>query len=641
MTQQAKGFFEFGPFRMDTAERLLLRDGQPVPLTPKAFETLLVLVRNSGHMLGKEELMKTVWPETFVEEGNLTQNIFLLRKALGEDPDGRRYIETIPRLGYRFVAPVKQWTEQEAGRTAPEPSPSPVAAAEQETAGLPRPRRVSRFLAALVLSVALAAVLTYLWTSSKSKEAASTTGVKSLAVLPLENLSRDPEQEYFADGMTDALITHLAKIGALRVISRTSVMGYKGTRKLLPQIARELNVDAVVEGSVQRSGERVRITAQLVHARTDQHLWAESYEGDLRDVLALQSEVARAVARQISVRLTPQEQAGLAGGRPIDPQAYEAYLKGRYFWAKNDEAGRKKSIELFQQAIEKEPHYALAYSGLSDSYRMLGFGAAEDPGDFVPKAKAAAMKALELDDTLAEAHASLAAFRYRYDWDWVNSEIEFKRALGLNPSYAEGHREYAVFLRTAGKFDEAIAEARRARELDPLALNVNLGVATAFLIARRYDQAMEQCQKTLEMEPNYAQAHFELGLAHQQKARFAEALGELEKAVSLSGRNPHYLAALGHAYGVSGKTERAQKILDELEKRSRQHYVSPYNMALTHIGLGNKEQALAWLEKAYEKRSFYLITINSWPWFDSLRSHPQFQDLVRRIGLNPKDAIPH
>jgi serine/threonine protein kinase/Flp pilus assembly protein TadD len=460
--------------------------------------------------------------------------------------------------------------------------------------------------------------------------------IQSVAVLPLADLSdQQPAPDYFADGMTEALITDLAKIKALRVISRTSVMQYKGVQRPLPQIARELNVDAVVEGSVLRSGKRVRITAQLIDAATDQHLWAESYERDLRDVLSLQGEVARAIANDIQVKLTPQEQARLVSARSVDPEAYQLYLKGRFYWSKRTEAGLKNGIEYFHQAIDLDPNYALAYAGIADCYSLLGwdlFGPLP-PREALPIAKAAARKALETDDSLAEAHNSLAWTKLAFDWDWTGAEREFKRAIELNPGYAITHHWYAECLAGMGRYAEALAEIRQAQELDPLSLIISSIVGWVLYFDRKNDQAIAEFRKTLELDPNFWVAHWTLGRAYEQKAMFTEAIAEIQKAIDFSGSSPLSLAALGHTYAVSGRRAEAERVLNQLKDSSKQTYISPYGIAAIHAGLGEKDQAFLWLEKAYEERSGWLIWLRAEPGSDPLRSDPRFQDLLRRIGL--------
>jgi serine/threonine protein kinase/tetratricopeptide (TPR) repeat protein len=462
--------------------------------------------------------------------------------------------------------------------------------------------------------------------------------IESLAVLPFESLGRDPEQEYFADGMTDELITDLSKIGALKVISRTSVMRYKRTDRALPQIARELNVDAVIEGSVQRSGDRVRISAQLIYAPTDRHLWAENYERELRDILTLQSEVARAIATEIKVKVTPQEQSRLLSTRQVNPEVYQLCLKGRFFWYKRNTEGFQKALEYFKQAIEKDPTYALAYAGLASTYDSMGneLYSALDPREAYPKGKAAAAKALELDDNLAEAHATLANMTLRFDRDWAAAEKEHKRALELNPGYAVEHIWYSHYLLPAGRTEESLAESLRAVELDPLGLILQTHLGWHYLYTRQYDHAIEQLRKTLELDPNFILAHLFLGQAYEEKRMYLQAIAEFEKAISLSEGNPVHLAALGHAYAISGKRVEAEKVLGQLKKLSARRYVPSYEIAVVYAGLSENDEALAWLQKAYQQRdSSWLIDVKLDPRFDHLHTDPRFQDLLRGIGLSP------
>jgi len=411
-------------------------------------------------------------------------------------------------------------------------------------------------------------------------------------------------------------------------------MRYKGTDKSLPEIARELKVDAVVEGSVLQAGERVRITAELIDAATDQHLWAESYERDLRDILSLQSEVAKAIAQEIKIKLTPQEQSFLQRSPAVDAGAYEAYLKGRHHWNKRTADAVKKGIGYFEQAIAKDPGYPLAHVGLAESYNILGFYGLLLPKETFPRAKAAALKALEIDETLSEAHAALAYGRFYYDWSWAESEEGFKRAIQLNPSDAIAHQFYGNYLPAMGRFEEAIAEFERAQQLDPLSLILNSALGWGgFHLARQYDRAIEQLERTLELDPNFAVAHHWLGLALEQERRYEEATAEFEKANSLWGGSPRALASLGHVYAMAGKTSEALKTLDELEELSKRRYVGAYHIAVVHIGLGDKDRAFEWLEKAYDERFPALAFLKVEPIFDPLRDDPRFQDLVRRMNF--------
>ena len=455
--------------------------------------------------------------------------------------------------------------------------------------------------------------------------------INVLAVLPLANLSGDSMQEYFADGMTEALIANLAKISALRVISRTSAMQYKGVRKPLPEIARELRADAVVEGSVLQSGSRVRVTAQLIHAATDQHLWAESYERDLRDVLALQGEFAQAIAREIQVKLTPQEQVRLGSARLVNPEVYQQYLKGRYFWNRTTEVGLKKSIDYFHQAMDLDPTYALAYAGLADSYNVLGFYCYLAPKDSFPFAKASAEKALEIDETLTEAFTSLASATHYYEWDWSAAERLYQRAIDLKEGYAVAHQWYANLLTSLGRWDEALREVRRAQELDPLSLIISGALGWISYFARQFDETIERCHKTLEMDPDFVLAHLWLGMAYEQKGILEEAIAEFQRAIALSGSGTETLAALGHAYAVSGNRAHARTVLDQLRALASQKYVSPYRLSAIHVALGEVRQAFEWLERACEEKSHWLVFLKVDPVFDPLRSDPRFQDLLRRV----------
>ena len=459
--------------------------------------------------------------------------------------------------------------------------------------------------------------------------------LNSIAVLPLENLSGDPGQEYFADGMTEALITDLAQISALKVISRTSVMQYKGTKKLLPEIAKELNVEVVVEGSVQRFGDRVKITAQLIEATTDRHLWAKSYERDLRDVLTLQSDVAQAVAKEIQVKLTPQEQARLVNARPIDPGAHEAYLRGRFYWNKFTAEGFKKSIDYFQQALEKDPAYALAYAGLADAYNILAVASHLPPKEVMPKAKAAAIKALELDETLAEAHVSLGIFKLFYEWDWVGAEREFKRAIELNSNNPDAHHFYGHYLEAIGRMDEATAVTKRALELDPLSLIINAELGFAYYWSRQYNEAIAQYRKTLEMDPTFVFASWAIGQVYEQKGMYEAAIAELNKARPLSGDWSFIVAELGCAYARSGQKTKAEQVLDDLKARAMREFIDPGLIALIYIDLGETDQAFAWLEKVYEERSSWIVWLQVEPKFDRLRSDPRFATLLKKVGLAP------
>jgi TolB-like protein/DNA-binding winged helix-turn-helix (wHTH) protein/Flp pilus assembly protein TadD len=666
MSNQGKHLYEFGAFRLNPLKRRLLRDGEPVPLTPKAFDTLLVLVEQAGKTVGKDDLMNKVWPDAVVEENNLNQNITTLRKSLGDSRHESQYIATIPGFGYRFVADVRKvdlednvaLIENQTSSVVAKATginmaletqgPLAVVTAEEHApsrfapdvvgvqTGSDRRTRPS-WLVGLLLALALLAAVTIGYVLLRRETPQPQIAVSSIAVLPLENLSGDPEQEYFADGMTDALIGDLANLGQLRVISRTSSMQYKGTKKSLPQIAAELKVDAVVEGTVQRSGDRVTIRAQLIHAATDHHLWSATYERDLRDILDLQKEIAQIIALKVQTTTSPLEQAQLTSRRPIQPKAFDDYLQGRYlYWNKRTEENLVKAIEYFQSAINEDSNYARAYVGLADCYNALGavqFGRLPPMGAR-RRAEEAALKALELDAELAEAHTALGYARH-FNWNWVAAEQEFKRAIELNPNYANAHNFYASYLMSRGRVEESLAASNRARELDPLSLSISANRGFLLENARRYDEAIEQLNRVIAVDPNHYQAYWFLGHTYAANGQIQDAIAASEKAVELSERSPGALGMLGLIYGLAGRKSDATRILNELLKLNETRYVTPAALANTYIGLGDKDRAFLWLERAYEERSNFIAFLKVFPIVDPLRSDPRFDSLLERTGLAP------
>ncbi len=493
--------------------------------------------------------------------------------------------------------------------------------------------RALRRLLAISTLVALVVGLIYLLLLRSSPTTIS-PNIRSVAVLPLENLSGDSSQDYFADGMTDEMIANLGKIGALRVTSRTSVMQYKGVKKPLPEIARALNVEGVIEGSVKRVGQRVRITAQLIEAKADRQLWSESYERDVSDILALQDEIARAIAEAVKVKLAPQERMRLSRVRSVDPEAQDAYFKGRSHASKRNEEGLRTAITYYQEAIAKDKLYPLPHIGLAEAYQALStfmVGALPQAQSF-PKVEAAARGALDLDETLAEGHTFLAVIRL-YRWEWREAEQGFKRALGLNPSYAQAHSWYAQYLASQGRLDEARAEAKRAREFDPLSPYIVQNVAHIAYYARQYDEMIEYSRQALKLDPNYLWARWRLGLAYVMQSRFEEAVEECERAATLARRSPPALSYLGYAYGMAGRRGEAQQVLNELVEMSHRTYVSPFSFCLPHVVLGQNDQALEWLEKAVQSHLSGMIFIRVNPELDPIRSDPRFKELVRRMGL--------
>jgi TolB-like protein/Tfp pilus assembly protein PilF len=582
----SKTVVRFGPFEADLRAGELRKHGVKLKLVGQPFEVLAMLLECPGQLVMREELRARLWPtDTFVDfDHSLNAAVNKLRDALNDSAEKPNYVETLPRRGYRFISAVGLHDSQ-------------------DLLGEP-----------------------------------SSPKIQSLVVLPLENLSTDPEEEYFTDGMTDQLITNLAQIGALRVISRTSAMRYKGTKKSLPEIARELHVDAVVEGAVMWVGGRVRISAQLIEAPTDHHLWAASYERDLRDVLSMQEEVTRAIVSEIRVKLTAQEEARLANSRPINPEAYQLYLKGHYHWNKRSLDGFQKAIEYFQQATAKDPAYAMAYVGLADTYIYFSFFDVVPPQEAMPKAKAAAARALEIDNRLGEAHVSLGYVSYMYDWDWPAAGKHFEQALTLNPAYSRAHTFYPFYLSSLGRSEEALAVAKRSLDLDPASPAVSHSLAVQLYLARQFDQAIEQSHKTLELDPNFAISYATLGEVYVSKGMYREGLPTLKKYSALSRGRAMSLALLGYAHARLGERSEALRILEQLEAASKERYTPAVSFAVVYAGLGEKDQAFAWLEKAYGQRTSRLGYLKVEPLWDPLRTDLRFADLVRRIGLPPTES---
>jgi TolB-like protein/DNA-binding winged helix-turn-helix (wHTH) protein/Tfp pilus assembly protein PilF len=646
----------FGVFEFDFRSRELRKHGIRIKLQEQPCQILAFLLERRGEMVTREELQRHLWPsDTFVDfDHSLNTAVMRLREALNDSSENPRFIETLPRRGYRFVAPFEERSGPLAETTSLQTgdlhaSQSPLA---QESLMLPPhsqvlrgtssarrsgrgPRPALALATMLVLVLALAGGLGFRYLRRPSVVTAHPKQITSIVVLPLENLSADKDQAYFADGMTDELIANLAKIRSLRVISRTSAMGYKGTHKTLSEIARDLNVDAVVEGTVLRSGDRVRITAELVQVATDRHLWADTYESPFGDVLTLQSRVASAIVNEIRINLTPEEQQRLATTRQISAESYEDYLKGRYYWNKRSEEGLTKAIEYFQLATQKDPHSALAFAGLADCYSIIGSAIVGSvPSQAVaPKARAAALKALELDNSLAEAQTSLATVQFNYDWNWPAATGGFQRAIELNPSYATAYQRYSLYLMAMSRTAESLAQMNRARELDPLSISMSFSLGWRLYMARQYDQAISQLRNTLEMDPNFALPRMVLGQAYEQKGLYPQAIAELQKAAAFSHDSPPMLGSLGRVFGLAGNKAAADKILAQMLEQSKKRYVSPFYVSVVYAGLHENEKAMDWLEKAYEDRSNAIIFLKVDPDFDGLRSNPRFQVLLRRLTL--------
>jgi TolB-like protein/DNA-binding winged helix-turn-helix (wHTH) protein len=624
----------FGVFEADPRIGELTKHGKRLPLQGQPFQLLAMLLERPGELVTREELRAKIWPQTVVDfDQGLNKAISKIRDALGDSAENPRFIETIARRGYRFLADVSVVQDgppkRAAGDLAEQAHAGSLARLEGVISSRRPPRALAWGLLGLGLTLVLAAVLSWILYTSRS----SAPAIRSLAVLPLGNLSGDSSQDYFADGMTEELITQLGQISALRVISTTSVMRYKGAGKPLAEIARELNVQAVVEGGVLRSGDRVRITAQLIRVPADEQMWAQSYEGDLRDTLTLQSKVAQAIAEQVRATLSRRQQAALRKPRTVSPDAYEAYLKGRYFWNKRTGDGLKKAIDYFSRAVARDPTYAEAYSGLADSYALAGdwlYGVLP-PQDAFRQARAAATRALALDDTLGEAHTSLAFALDLYAWDWAAAEKEYKRAIELSPGYATAHHWYGWHLLVMGRTGEGIFEMRRAESLDPLSLIISADLAEALCTAHLYDESVQQSKRTLDMDPNFAVAHYQLGQALAQKHLYDEAIAEFQRAIELSGHSGAFDSNLAYVYAVSGQKVEAENIIKDLEASPHKNPSIDANIALIYVGLGDHDHAMIWLNKAYEARFNPSILLR--PGFDPLRSDARFVDLRRRLGL--------
>jgi TolB-like protein/DNA-binding winged helix-turn-helix (wHTH) protein/Tfp pilus assembly protein PilF len=645
----------FGVYEVDLRSSELRKQGRKIRLQEQPCRVLGILLEQHGQVVTREELRKRLWSQdTFVDfDHSLNSAIMRLREALSDSSENPRFIETLPRHGYRFIASVE---EVAAAEPASEPIGAGVTVAESvghtpngrelvasganATEGRRSIRQIAfRRLVVIWSSVGLAALavmaITVRYVHTAPKPIAPPGQIKSVVVLPFENLSGDNEQQYFTDGMTDELIAHLAKIRSLRVISRTSAMGYKGTHKTLSEIARDLNVDAVIEGTVLRSGNRVRITAELVQVATDRHLWAETYESQLGDVLTLQNQVASAIVNETRISITPEEEQQLAAARPVSTAGYEDYLKGRYYWNKRSEEGLTKAIDYFRLATEKDPKNALAFAGLADCYSIIGSAIVGTvPSKTVAsKAREAAQQALALDERLAEAQTSLATVRFNYEWDWPAAQTGFRRSIDLNPSYATAYQRYSLYLMALGHTEDSLAQMNRARELDPLSISMNFSLGWRLYLARQYDQAIEQLRNTLDMDPNFALPRMVLGQSYTQKGSYQQAISELQKAARISHDAPPILGSLGHAYAVAGKKSEAEAVLAELMEQSKKQYVSPFYVAIVYAGLRENEKAIDWLEKAYDDRSNAVIFLKVDPDVDGLRSNPRFQALVHRLAL--------
>ena len=612
--------FRFGTFEVDLNSGELRKQGVRIKLQEQPFQALVALIERPREVVTRDELQKRLWSGGIVVDfdSGLNKAINRVREALGDDADNPRFIETVPQRGYRFLAQVEPLVPAEppSSTSAPESVPPDVSVLTG--------RRRFLAIASGLLAVPIVSI-GYRLLPSRQRP------IESIAVLPLENLSGNTAQDYFSDGMTDELIGEIARIGSLRVISRTSSMRYKGgARKLLPQIARELNVDAILEGTVVQSGQRVRITVRLIRAQDDRHVFSEQYEGDLTDILALQGDVARAIARQVEIKLTPGEQTSLTRTGPVKPEAYEAYLKGEFFLQKSL-PGILKSIEFFKQAIELDPRFAGAHSGLAEALCYAGIFQFRPSAETYPEVRVAALKALELDPSSAGAHNALADVKQGYDWNLPAAEAEFKRALQLNPSHLQTRLWYAEHLTRARRYGDAIAESGRAVALDPVSPHSLSNRAMIFFRARRFDEAIRAGQQALDLDPHFVNALWWQGLAYAGKGDYPKSIACLTKGRGMND-GPVFRTLLGHVYGRAGDRAQAGTMLEELTMLSQQRYVSPANFAVIYAGLGDADSTFRWLEKAYQTRACQVLELASMM-FDSVRSDPRYSDLMKRVGL--------
>ena len=615
----------FAAFELDLKAGELRRSGIRLPVQGRPLQVLAILLRTPGQLVTVEQLRTELWPaNTFVDfEHGVRNAVARLRAVLSDTADRPRYIETLPRRGYRFIGALTETGAQPLPAT---PSAPPTAPARNRW-------RIALLACVFLVCLAGASALVY----NRFRGHPAGVQIKSLAVLPLENLSGDSAQDYFADGVTDELITALAKINSVKVISRTSVMQYKGVHtKPLPQIARELGVDAVLEGTLARSGDRVRVTAQLIEAATDRHIWADRYERSARDILLLEGEIASAIAEQLRGKLNSQEQRHFSAS-PIDPAAHEAYLQGLYLWNRRTPPALEEAIRYFTKAIEKEPRYTEAYAGRAVAYNVLGSWGMEaiPPEGALSQARADAEKAVQLDGTSAEAHTARALARMAYEWNWRGAETEFQRAIELSPSYAIARQWYGQYLCNVERFEECFAETARAHALEPAYLMGGVDVGLRLYEGRRYGEAIAPIQKILEFNLDFLPGHRYLGQVYEAKAMYREAISEFLKALELSGGTPLDVAALGHAYAVSGHRAEANKALQQLEELAKQRYVSNYQRALVYAGLGDNDRALEWLGRAFQEHSGWMTRLKVDPRLDPLRGDARFTDLLRRVGLTP------
>jgi DNA-binding winged helix-turn-helix (wHTH) protein/Flp pilus assembly protein TadD len=586
--------YEFGPFHLHANDRVLLRGDRAVHLTDKVFNILLLLVQKRGHLVTKEELMERIWEGSIVEENNLTVSISALRKALSKEQKRVQYIETVPRRGYRFIADVREMQHERVDSTQEKESEASAANAGADI---------------------------------------SSTAATTLAVLPLLNVSDEPNLEYLSDGITESIINALSKLHQLKVLARSTMFRYKGSNIDPIEAGRQLNAHALLTGRVLQINEELIVKLELLNIKEGSQIWGEQYRRKAADIFEVEEEISQEVSEKLKLRLTGEQKKELTKRYTEDIEAYHLYLKGRYCWNKRTGEALKMAIEFFQRAIAKDQDYALAYTGLADCYAIIPFYSNIPPKPAFDEAKKATDKALEIDDTLAAAHASLGFVKEYYEWDWVGADREYNKAIDLNPNYATAHQWYGMYFMKLGRFEKARRELKRALRFDPRSLIINADLGLPFYFTGQYDEAVEQYRKVLEIDGDFIWARFFLGWAYERSGRFSEALGEFQKAKMIDGR-PEVSAMMAHTYAVSGRRDEARNILNILEEQSKHHYISPYYMALIFAGLDDKDRAFGWLEKAYGDRNEWLVWLKVDPRFDCLRTDSRFPELLRRIGFS-------
>jgi len=641
MASPANTLYEFGPFQLDPPERLLVCDGKPISLSPKAFDLLLALVDRSGHLVEKDELLKLVWPGSFVEEGNLAVTISLVRKALNDDRGQHKYIETVSKRGYRFVAEVKRFDEsvQHIPSGIELQRPGAQAGWHDLNGTLAHPMRSQRpkwklpvLVGLAILALFALTVITFTSKSAPGQPQGALT-LRSLAVLPFHTLSSNGSDKYLGLGMADAVITKLANTGKIIVRPTSAIQQYADTALTPQSVGREQGVDAVLEGRIQRQGDRVRVTMQLIRVRDGLQLWADTFDRQFTDIFALEDALSAMAAQSIRLQLTGEESRRFTRRSTSNLDAYDAYMKGRFFWNKRTESGLNKGLDYFRQAINLDPSFADAYAGVADSYATLGLYSVLPPRQAFPAAKEAAMRALKMDDSLAAAHATLGFIYFYYEWNGTAAGEEFRRALADNPDYAMAHSWYGESLAAKGQYPEAIADAERAIQDDPLSLIIGSNAGWTLALAGHYAESVETLKKTIELDPDFPRTHFRLGQVYESQGQYAQAIAEFEKAATLSGGDPYYEGSLGHAYGASGNVLQARGVLQKLQQKFDGQYVPPYAIALIYAGLGDKDKAFAWLQKAVEDRSTSMVFLRTDPELASLRSDPRFARLSRVVNF--------